>query len=370
MTVSSSATQPGSPSATGPTFKPRVRKRRWPVVVGVLVGIAVAVAAGAGLWVRSQLEPAGPRQPVEFTIASGATTADVIAQLGDAGVVGNTTAFRAYLRLKGTDGFEAGRYDGLTTNQPAGEVVAVLSAGPLPPEVARITIPEGLWLDEIKARVLENFPEMTAEGWDQAVATVRSAYQPDGATLEGLLYPATYEVALGDVGDATKLVTQMVGNFDRVADELGMADATATVRSATGLDLTPYEVITVASMVEAETRVADERPKVARVIYNRLIEGMRLDIDATTIYALGRRTDALTVDDLASSSPWNTRAQPGIPPSPIAGSGTSALAAALRPADGNWLYYVLVDPSGEHFFTSDYNEFLAAADDSRARGVF
>jgi UPF0755 protein len=162
----------------------------------------------------------------------------------------------------------------------------------------------------------------------------------------------------------------MVDTFDIVAAELDLGNATAILEASTGLQLTPYEVITVASMIEAETRVEAERPQVARVIYNRLIEGMRLDIDATVLFAIGRRTDALTVTDLDTVSPWNTRRSPGIPPSPIAAPGRTALAAALAPANGNWLYYVLIDQAGDHFFTNDYNEFLAVAEDSRQRGVF
>ncbi len=362
-----------TPRGPGPTFRDTGsgrRTRRWPLVlVAVIVVGALAVAAG-GLWVRGQLDPSGPNDPVAFVIPAGATTAQVATLLAESGVVVNADAFRLFLRVKGADPFEAGAYQGLTTNQAAGSVLDVLAGGPAPPEVARITIPEGLWLDEIGDRVLAAFPEMSRADWDQALATVRSSYQPDGATLEGLLFPATYEVALEDRPDATRLVQQMVDTFDIVAAELDLGNATAILEASTGLQLTPYEVITVASMIEAETRVEAERPQVARVIYNRLIEGMRLDIDATVLFAIGRRTDALTVTDLDTVSPWNTRRSPGIPPSPIAAPGRTALAAALAPTDGNWLYYVLIDQAGDHFFTNDYNEFLAVAEDSRQRGVF
>ena len=348
----------------------RRRRRRWPLVLLALLAVGALIAGGSVVWARGQLNPGGPQEPVAFEIPAGATTADVIAQLADAGVIGNATVFSVYLRLNGSPTFEAGRYEGLSTNQSAEAVVAALNQGPLPPEALRITIPEGLWLSEIRDRVLETFPEMDTASWDAAVASVRSTYQPAGSSLEGFLFPATYEVAQQDAADTTKLLTQMVTAFDAVADEIGLAEATATVESVTGLTLTPYEVLTVASMVEAETRVDAERSKVARVIYNRLSEGMRLDIDATTLYAIGRRTEDLTVDDLASPSPWNTRAVPGIPPSPINAPGRASMVAALNPAEGNWLYYVLIDPSGEHFFTNDYNEFLATAEDARTRGVF
>lgn len=359
------------PRGSGPTVRNGGRrKRRWALVLGVVLLAGLVMVVAGGLWLRGQLEPGGPNEPVAFTIPVGATTSQVSSLLADAGVVANADMFTLFVRFRGVNPFEAGVYEGLTTNQAAGSVVEVLSGGPGPPEVARITIPEGLWLDEIGDRVLAAFPEMQRSDWDAALATVRSAYQPESSTLEGLLFPATYEVALEDRTDATKLVQQMVNAFEAVAAEIGLDDATATLRSATGLELTPYEVVTIASMVEAETRIESERPQVARVMYNRLIEGMRLDIDATVLYAIGRRTDALTLDDLDTVSPWNTRRSPGIPPSPIAAPGRSALAAALAPSDGNWLYYVLIDPAGNHFFTNDYNEFLAVAEDSRQRGVF
>ena len=360
----------GESPVPGPTFRPSPRRSRLLPVVGGLVALVVVVLAGSGLWVRSQLNPGGPNEPVDFVIAQGATTADVAEQLAEAGVVGNATAFRAYLRVRGGASFEAGRYSGLTTNQPVDQVLDVLNAGPAPPEVARVTIPEGLWLSEIRQRVLDTFPEMTADDWDAAVATVTSRYQPPGSSLEGLLFPATYEVAIDDRADARKLVEQMVATFEAVADDIGLADATARIAAATGLDLTPYEVITLASMIESESRVETERPQVARVMYNRLNEGMRLDIDATVVYALGERTEVLTVSDLAIDSPWNTRRFGGIPPSPISAPGRTALESALNPASGPWLYYVLVDQDGNHFFTDDYDEFLAVAEDSRQRGVF
>lgn len=366
------STQAAFPPGGQPVRPPDrvVRRRRVVAVLGAVVVLGVLGAGAVGWWVDAQLNPSGANKPVEFTIPAGATTSGVVELLADAGIIGNATLFRVWLRSQGNPSFEAGTYTGLVTNQSAGDVVDVLLGGPAPPEVARITIPEGLWLSEIRSRVLDTFPDMDPSDWDVAVTEVRSRYQPAGATLEGLLYPATYDVALDDRGDARKLVEQMVAAFDASADELGLSDATQRIRSVTGLELTPYEVLTLASMIESETRVETERPQVARVMYNRLIEGMRLDIDATVVFALGQRTEVLTVTDLNVDSPYNTRRFAGIPPSPISAPGRTALAAALNPVDGPWLYYVLVDPAGDHFFTDDYDEFLVVAEDSRRRGVF
>jgi UPF0755 protein len=355
----------------GPTFRPRPRpRRRWPVVVAGLAVAGVVVLGVVGAWVWTKANPSGPNDPVAFAIPAGATTIQVAEQLAAAGVVSDATVFRYWVRFKGAGPFEAGRYEGLTTNQSMSAVIDVLNNGPAPPETVLITIPEGLWLTEIRQRVLDTFPEMTPEGWDAAMETVTSRYQPAGANLEGLLFPATYEVVVEDQADPVKLVTQMVATFEQVADEIGLDAGVAGLTPIAGRTITPYEAITLASMIEGETAIAEERPKVAQVMFNRLLEGMRLDIDATVIYALGRRTPSLTYDDLQVDSPWNTRRFAGIPPSPIGAPGRAALAAAVAPQPGPWLYYVLVDPAGYHLFTDDYNEFLAAADDARRRGVF
>jgi UPF0755 protein len=357
------------PLVPGPTFRPR-RRRRWPVVVAIAVAVVALVLVGGGLWLSGKVNPSGPKEPVTFAIPAGTTTTGVADLLADAGVVSDASVFRYWVRLRGAGPFEAGRYEGLTTNQSMSSVIDVLAAGPAPPETVFITIPEGLWLTEIRQRVLDAFPLMTPESWDAAMDTVQSRYQQDGGTLEGLLFPATYEVLVEDQDDTEKLVRQMVTTFHAVADEVGLDAGVAGLEAVAGRPISAYEAITLASLIEGETAVAAERPKVAQVMYNRLLEGMRLDIDATVIYALGRRTQVLTFDDLQVDSPWNTRRFAGIPPSPIGAPGRASLTGVLNPEPGPWLYYVLVDTDGNHFFTDDYQEFLAAAEDSRRRGVF
>jgi UPF0755 protein len=119
----------------------------------------------------------------------------------------------------------------------------------------------------------------------------------------------------------------------------------------------PYDVVIVASMIEREARFPEDRPKIARVIYNRLSKGMALQIDATVQYALGNWRP-LTLDDLEFASPYNTYLHQGLPPTPIAAPGRASLEAALSPARGKWLYYVVIDAQGHHAFTASYDEFL------------
>jgi UPF0755 protein len=162
----------------------------------------------------------------------------------------------------------------------------------------------------------------------------------------------------------------MVEAFDQVGTEVGLPDASNKLAGVAGNRvLTPYEVVVVASMIEAEAKVPEEKPMMARVIYNRLGLGMSLGIDATVIYALGERTDQLTRSDLEVESPFNTRRYPGLPPTPIGSPGRASLEAALNPAEGEWLYYVLTDEDGRHYFTEDYDDFLRAQEESRDKGL-
>ena len=154
----------------------------------------------------------------------------------------------------------------------------------------------------------------------------------------------------------------MLDQFDEVTDDLGYGDANDVGRS-------PYEMLIVASMVEEEARLPEDQAKIARVIYNRLDQGMALGIDATLLYEIGQKAD-LTESDLATDSPYNTRLNTGLPPTPITNPGRGALDAAIHPADGPWLYYVLADEKGGHFFTDDYDEFLRQKQESEDKGLF
>lgn len=350
--------------------------------VGIVLGILVVLLLGAGfVWVRDRLEPPGPKDPVELTIPPDATTAQIAGLLEDEAVISDATIFRYYVKWQNAGPFQAGDYDGLTTNQAMGAVVDRLDTGPLPPDTTQIIIPEGLWLSDVRGNVLAAFPEMDGAELDAVLATARSRYQPaapfDGtrALLEGLLFPAGYEVGDDDRADEAKLIQQMIDTFDRTSDEVGIGDAPNRLSGQVGdVTITPYEAIIVASLIEEEAGTEADKPKIARVVYNRLLRGMSLGIDATVIYAKGEHTDSLTQSDLAIDSPYNTRQVAGLPPSPIAMPSRSSLEAALNPSteDGSdqWLYYVLADADGNHFFTGDYDEFLNKAEEGRQAGLF
>jgi UPF0755 protein len=169
------------------------------------------------------------------------------------------------------------------------------------------------------------------------------------ASLEGFLFPATYDLYRGD--PAARLVReQLVAFRENVGD--------AEVRRARALHVTPYELLIVASIIEREAQLAGDRAKVAAVIYNRLRLGMPLGIDSTIRYALNDYEHPLTQAQLALASPYNTRLHAGLPPTPISNPGLAAIDAAAHPAHVGYLYYVAgADGCGEQVFSTSYAQF-------------
>jgi UPF0755 protein len=272
--------------------------------------------------------------------------------------------FRWYLRFNGGGSFEAGQYR-LLQNSAMGDVVSMLEAGPALPPAENLTIPESLWVEEVATRV-DAIEHLDGQVFLDLVngGTVRSQFQPDGVTtMEGLLYPETYRIEERE--DEEAVLRRMVETFDQVGTELGLQDAPARVGR------TPYEVIIIASLIEAEAKVDEDRGKISRVIHNRLEQGMPLGIDATFYYALGldRKGTGLRQSDLEIDSPFNTRENVGLIPHPIAMPRRESLEAALNPEPGPWLYYVLNDNEGHHAFSESYDEFLRNVDYARENGL-
>lgn len=252
----------------------------------------------------------------------------------------------AYAGLRNIGGSGGGGADAATT---AAEVPV------------RVTFPEGLRREDIAA-ILSEKTSLSTDEYLRLTAAGPRGRQLAKATaprsLEGFLFPATYDVYSTTTVD--DLVEQQLAAY---ADRTAGIDFSAAAKK----NLTRYDVLIIASMVEREVRVPEERKIVAGVMYNRLRNGMRLDIDATVQYALGSWKTELTVDDLAIDSPYNTRRFPGLPPGPICNPGEASIVAAARPANTDFLYYVAKnDGSGGHFFARTAEEFDAAVARSRA----
>lgn len=331
-------------------------------VVLIAVAAFVIVAGGGMVWFQRQVNPPGaPGSPISVNIPPGASSGSIAAILDEKGVIKSARLFKIYLKLHPASGLEAGAYK-LRVNESFGSVIAKLKAGPAT-TFDRLTIPEGFTIKQIAAKVGQ-LPGRTAEAFLAAAGSdaIRSEFEPaDVHNLEGLVFPDTYFVERKDT-EAT-ILKRMVDQFDSVATEEGLADANLH---------SPYDTLKIASLVESEGKVAADRPKIARVIENRLKVGMMLQVDATVIYARGgvrRPGGRVLFSDLKTQSPYNTYVVKGLPPTPISATGRAALHAALHPADGPWIYYVKFQNDGTHKFSVTLAEQNAAAADAKRRGV-
>ena len=348
---------------------------RWGIVL-VLVLFSLLVGYRLFLdWVSDQMTPVGlPGADVEFVIVEGWTTNDVVAALGDVGVIDNPAMFRQWLRCPkairwlidcdpGIDySFQAGDYV-LREHLSFPVAVSVLDLGPLPEEVIRVTVPEGLTIEQMIARLVRDMPLFEEEELRAALISDRLAWEHYPTDLpfrllEGLLFPDTYQLDEATVGDELGLLLRMHRQFLKVVADLDL------VERAASLGLTPYEAVVVASLIEEEALLDVDRVRISRVIHNRLAAGWRLGIDASTRYAVGKTAgEPLDEVDLDTVSLWNTRVIVGLPPTPIAAPGRASLEAAVAPEPGPWLYYVRTDEGGimgAHTFAVTAAEFEVA----------
>jgi UPF0755 protein len=323
-------------------------------LVVVLVALSAFVVLGA-LGVRtlfggpSDFEGSGTGS-VTVTIPPGASTTRIGQILTDEGVVASVGAFTAAAEDDpASRGIQPGTY--AMASGMSGQAALARLLDPDARVVAKVVVPEGSTVAEITEAIAASTTIPKAE-IDQVVAEPRRLPLPDYAKnrLEGFLFPATYEVDPGDT--AEDVLTAMVVRFNEAAAEINLEARAA----ASGRD--PYDVVIIASLVEAEVAPADFG-KAARVIDNRLDDGMRLQLDSTVNFAKGSSDLTLSSGDLAVDSPFNTYRITGLPPTPIGSPSEAALEAALDPDDGDWIYFVSTDPAqGITKFTASYEEFL------------
>ncbi|MCA0251757.1 MAG: endolytic transglycosylase MltG [Actinobacteria bacterium] len=343
------------------------RAKGW---IAVAVSLAVLLAGGALAWVfaRDALRswfvsadfpgPGGPE--VVVTIPKGTSITGIGAILVEERVVASTSAFvQAASDVPEAATIAAGRFR-LRTEIPASEAVAML-LDPANVERSAFTLREGGWLADHVAAMAEA-SGLPAGEFEDLLAEVDSLGLPDWSqdSAEGFLFPDTYE--LPDPVTAEAMIRLATDRFADVTDDLGFT------AGAEALDITPLEALVVASIVEREVNRAEDRPKVARVIYNRLAADMPLQMDSTIHYASGRRGSVWTSsDERDDDSPYNTYKRTGLPPGPISSPGRAALQAAVEPAEGDWLFFVAVDlDTGETRFSSTYADHQKAVDELHA----
>ncbi len=344
------------------THHKRKKKRKNPLgLFLVIIILAVFIGFGCFRFVEGLLSPTTGTENltgemVEVTIPKGADTATIAEILKEKKLVKSKFSFRLSSKLNGYDGtYQQGTYD-VDTGMTPTQIMELLQTGVVHYE-KKITIPEGYNVRQIAEKAeevgictAEEFIEETNHGFF-AYDFVENLPQRE-YMLEGYLFPDTYY--LSNDMTAHDLVDMMLARFDKMYTA---EYKKAVEESGHSLD----EIVTIASMIEKEINVDEERERAAGVIYNRLKEEMSLGIDATVLYAIGKSAGELTKADLQIDSPYNTRINKGLPLGPIANAGEASFRAALYPEKNDYLYYVVEKKgSNSHVFTKTYEEFLAA----------
>jgi uncharacterized YceG family protein len=338
----------------------RRRRRRIILPLVTLVVIAAlglgALAGGHSLTSRFGTTPDYPGSgsgEAVVVVKPGDTATDIAATMVSQGVIKSEKAFaNAAKQDPRALGIQPGTYK--LHKQMSGAAALALILEPSARLLTRMTVPEGLTV-AATLKLISEKTKLKLTDLQAAARDTKALQLPAYAKgkLEGFLFPDTYDLEPGTT--AAGLLKSMVDEYKTKVDDAGL------VQKAASVNLSPYEMVIVASLVEKETQQADERGKVARVIYNRLDQNFFLGIDAAVLYGLGRSSGRLSEADLQKDTPYNNRIHKGLPPTPIASPGIASLQAAVAPDKGSWLYYVL-DPThpGHHLFTDDPEVFNTA----------
>lgn len=353
-----------------PAFNDNDRRLNWRKIgyharSALAVILAAAVLGGGAWFVYSKINDAyiewrteddyigeGSGE-VEILIPRGATPTHIGDLLTEAGVIKSTRTFRSEVQRSGRgDELQYGRYK-LKKEIPAAVALEML-LNPDNKVVLWVLFPEGTTMAEQQAITVETTKLSLADV--QAGAADTTIFKlPDyaGGKLEGFLFPSKYAVSEPPV--ASWIYATQVGQFNRIAEKLDL------VGGAEQLATTPLAVVTTASIIASEVTKPADQPMVAAVIYNRLKQGMKLEMDSTVHYAVGKSGKVTTTaEDRANPSPYNTYVHPGLPPGPISNPGETALSAALHPADSDALFFVTVNPeTGDTRFAATLEEHNA-----------
>ena len=303
---------------------------------------------------------------INVSINQGSSASDIASLLSSEGVVTSQLAFELYLRSENlTDKLRAGDYE-IANNLEFSEITAILLKGP-PLKTYTITIPEGLWITE----TLLSISSQTGFDYDLLLNSLLSGqveseflYLNDPTKLsnwEGLLYPNTYQINLESNGE--EILQIMVNELESVTAKL-----LSEQQLPTWIE-TYNELFIVASLVEAESKIQEDRPLVSSVVKNRIQEEMLIQIDATVLYALQKRKSQVLLVDLQIDSEYNTYKYLGLPPTPISGFGERSIQAVLDTPENDFLYYLLTEKNGKMSFTNDYTEFINLKNKAKEEGV-
>ena len=338
-------------------------------LVAVLTSIIFASSAASSIEKSIDVINSENTQEVKIvfiSIPQGSSATDITSILDNKGVISSSLAYEIYLRNENmSDKLRAGEYE-IANNLEFDELTEILLKGP-PLKTYNITVPEGLWINE----TLESISSQT--GFDvellenslvSGLVNSKYVYLGDYSQLqnwEGLIYPNTYEINLEANGEdiLQLMVTELENVVERIFQDTEL----------------PYwidnynQLFVIASLVEAESKLQEDRPLVASVIKNRLYDDMLLQIDATVLYALQKRKSQVLLVDLQVDSNYNTYKYTGLPPTPISGFGERSLLATLAAPESDFIYYLLTDKNGKMSFTNDYSDFINMKNKAKEDGV-
>lgn len=363
MTRRASAHAGGSHSRGGHAL-PRRRRGALPLALGSLAVVALLAVAAIALAPRllppsgSGTEPVPAGRQVTVNIPEGSGASAVAQILQDAGIIGDQTAFLKEVQAQGAESsMKSGTYD-LITGGNVRELVRTLVSGPNSSS-SRVTVAEGLTLTRTAAVVQDALGISSEEFLAQAKASNYAGDYPFLAdaqddSLEGFLYPSTYDLGGGEV-TADTVIRAMLDQYRANVLSLDLGSAKASIQDRYGVSMSDYDILKLASIIEKEALNDDDRYKIASVMYNRMKADMALQSDATMGYVTGA---AVTADDLKTDSPYNTYLHKGLTPTPICAPSLASVQAALNPADTGYYYFWITD--SEHIFSESYEDHQSA----------
>ena len=303
---------------------------------------------------------------IEVTIPQGSSASQISSILDSTGIVTSGLAFELYLRNENlTDKLRPGTYE-IQNNLSFEDITSILLKGP-PLKTYTITIPEGLWLSETLSTISAQTGYDVSQLQNSLISgQVVSKYLPNNdytelQNWEGLLFPNTYQIDIESNGETIlqTLVNELEIRFENLTSTQSIPDWIRT----------PTQFFTVASLIEAESKLDEDRPLVSSVIKNRLDESMLLQIDATVLYSLQKRKSQVLLIDLQIDSPYNTYKYTSLPPTPISGFGERSMNAIMNTPENNYIYYLLTDINGKMTFTNNYEEFINLKNKAKEEGV-
>ncbi len=342
------------------------KKKRSPILfVIVIILLIMACLLFIGRFMSEDMRGNTSDPAVNVDIPSGSTVSEIADILEDNGIVDSALRFRILCKIKdkGSE-FKSGTYM-FSDSETFDSLVEKLNTGAMDGNAIAITFKEGLWLTEMAQTAAES----GICTYDEFMAAANSRNYdydfikdiPDrDNVLEGYLYPETYYFDRSSTAET--IVDKMLSQFEKVIKENNIEE------KAKKLGITLDDAVIIASLIEAEVKYEPERGLVSSVIHNRLDQNIKLQIDASVIYSLGKRVNRVFYSDLETADPHNTYYVDGLPSGPIGAPRAASLAAAVEPENTDYLYYVVEDPeSGKHHFTGDYEDFQKASADYKKK---